>query len=109
MDPAGRGVMWQRFGENVVLVAAPNEGTPEKHGRAIYLSQPVRERRSRLPLRYMCLFRCTSHQPGHAKLVGVRSTRNGSRRGYGAKYGGAIFLAPVDVGMAESPHSRIYF
>ena len=47
MDPAGRGVMRQRLRENVVLVAAPNEGTPEKNGRAIYLSQPVRERRRR--------------------------------------------------------------
>ena len=27
MDPAGRGVMRQRFAENVVLVAALNEGT----------------------------------------------------------------------------------
>ena len=41
MDPAGRGVMWQRFGENVVLAAAPNEDTPEKQDRAIYLSQPL--------------------------------------------------------------------
>ena len=92
MDPAGRGVMRQRFGENVVLVAAPNEGTPEKHGRAIYLSQPVRERRRRLSLRYTCLFRYTSRQLGQAKLVGVRSSRNGSKRGYFRKIGWCFFL-----------------
>ena len=48
MDPARRGVMRQHFWENVVLVAAPNEGTPEEHGSAIYLSQPVWKRRRRL-------------------------------------------------------------
>ena len=55
MDPAGRGVMRQRLRENVVLVAAPNEGTPEKNGRAIYLSQPVRERRGRLSPVYVLI------------------------------------------------------
>ena len=49
MDPAGRGVMRQRFGGNVVRVGAPSEGMPEKHGRVKYLSQPLRERCRRLP------------------------------------------------------------
>ena len=41
MDMAERPAMRQRFGENVVLAAAPNEDTPEKQDRAIYLSQPL--------------------------------------------------------------------
>ena len=49
MDPAGRGVMRQRFGGNVVRVGAPSEGMPEKHGRVKYLSQPLRERCRRRP------------------------------------------------------------
>ena len=32
----------------------------------------------------MGLIRCTSRGIGHPKLVGVRSTRTGSERGYGA-------------------------
>ena len=66
MDPAGRGVPRQRFGDMTVV--------------SIYLSQPVRERRRRLSPGYVLI-----RQPGHAKPVGVRSTRSGSKRGYCAK------------------------
>ena len=56
MDPAGRGVLRQCFGENVVPVASPNEDTPEKHNSAIRMSQPVSERRRRLsPVYEVCV------------------------------------------------------
>ena len=64
MDPVGQRRMRQRFGENVVLVAAPNEGAPEKHDRAIYLSSPLRERRRRLSPVYVPIFAADLASPG---------------------------------------------
>ena len=53
------------------VVAAPNEGTPEKHGRTIYLSQPVRERRRCLSPAYVLISLYIS--PARAREAG-RST-----------------------------------
>ena len=66
--------------------------TSRKHMAVLYSSVNRRGNDGGAPLPYMYLFRPTFCRPGHAELAGVLSTRSGSKRGSGAKYGDSIVL-----------------